>query len=636
MARGAIPMPNKVHPAQKNSGPELSRRVVSRAQPANQRTLGKDIDQQILLAVAGGFSEVVVRTKFVQMATNILGGVGVCYLRRNLQDLWLPSDGQPKMGRLPNWKSLAGDFSERCDVIAGTPNVQKEDLHDAGLTALLVRINPSPTETELFFVVLKDSSNVTASAAVLGKMASALQLWLNSQTAADANWQVNSLSSIIETVSQVEKQPTNQAAAEVLANLLAKQSRCSSVAVATKHKRRLRLAAISGISKLDRGSRPSRDYLATLNESVIRKTPGLFPAIDPNNNHLLQAHRQLASCLQAEAVYSFPLLDDDERIAGSIVMTGTEEQLRSDQLQRFAAAAAPALASSLDAVHRAQRSRLWRASQSVLQKLATLKVMIVIATLCGVIGAMFIPVTYRVRCNCVTEPVMRRFAVAPFAGLIVSGKVEPGDNVQQGEVLAELDGRTIRWEISGVTAERNQALRSREIELSAGNVPKVILAELEHERLTAEEAILKYKRDHLQIRSPIDGIVLSGSVERAEAASVETGQVLFEIGPTKPMKIEVAIPAEESAQVQSGFPVKVWIDGQEDIPFEGTIARIHPRSETRDALNVFVAEIEVANEDERLRPGMNGSVRIDCEQRTLGWSLFHKPMNYLRSRLTWW
>jgi len=112
--------------------------------------------------------------------------------------------------------------------------------------------------------------------------------------------------------------------------------------------------------------------------------------------------------------------------------------------------------------------------------------------------------------------------------------------------------------------------------------------------------------------------------------------VLFEIGPTKPLKVEVAIPDDEVSQTKVGNRVKIWIDGQEDEPIVGEIAQIHPRSETRDADNVFIAELEFANEDERLRPGMKGSVRLDCEKRSLGWSLFHKPINYVRSRLTWW
>ena len=242
--------------------------------------------------------------------------------------------------------------------------------------------------------------------------------------------------------------------------------------------------------------------------------------------------------------------------------------------------------------------------------------------------------TYRVRCNAAIEPATRRFAVAPFDGLVSIAFAEPGDRVKQGEVLAEIDGRSIRWELSGVSAERRQSLRQREMELTDREIAKTFLAELENERLTAKENILEFKRDNLQVKSPIDGVVLSGSLERSEAASVETGQVLFEIGQMDPIKVQLAVPAEDIAQVRVGNPVTIWIDGQEDEPLKAEISRIHPRSEIRDARNVFVAEIEVSNQEERFRPGMKGSVRIDGRKRSLGWTLFHKPMNYLRSRFT--
>lgn len=621
---------------QKTSSNLTARRIDSSGRPVEQMTLGKNVDQQILQLVSSGFSEQVVRSKFVQMATNTLGATGVCYLSRNLQDLWLPTSGQPKAGRLPDGPSLAGQFSERCDVIAQSAGVQAENVPNSELTALLAPISPSRTETQLLCVILQRTRSLPDSAAVLKKMAAALQLWLNSQTAADADWQVNSLSAIIEIVSKVENQPTNKAAAEELSNLIAKQTNCSTVAIGLSHGAEIELAAISGISKIDHGSRASRDYLAALNESVVRKTAGLFPATDPEDNHLLHAHRQLCSCLQSEAAFSFPLVAEDERTVGAVVMTGSGSQLVSSQLQRFTGAASPAFANALSVVNRAKQTRVRLLVSYIGKLLKKQKFILGLTAVCCVVGAMFIPMTYRVRCNCTAEPVTRRFAVAPFAGQIVSGSVEPGDLVKKDQVLAELDGRLIRWELAGVTAERDQSLRSREMELSSGNIPKVILAELEHQRLASEESILEYKRDHLLVRSPIDGVVLSGSVERAEAASVETGQVLFEIGPTRPMRIEVAVPSEEIAQVKTGFPVKIWIEGQEDRPLEGTVARIHPRSETRDARNVFIAEIEVPNAHEELRPGMNGSVRIDCEKRSLGWALFHKPVNYVRSKLTWW
>ena len=600
-------------------------------------TLGQNIDQQVLQIVSGKFDEKVVRTKFAQLALTIPGVVGACYLARNEQDLWAPSVAAPTVGRVPERRVFAEAFSEKCESFAKSNNVQTAALKSLeGMFGVFAAIRPRSSAPEIFLLVLQSQRHALQATQAAQKIASAMQLWLNGRDSADAEWQVRALAAIVELVARIENQETNKAAAEELANLLANRLGCNSVAVGLFKKKSMQLEAISGVSKLDRGSNASREYLQTLVESATRKQPGVFPTADGDNNYLLQAHKQLASTIQAEAVASFPLIDDADNTIGAVVLAGPRSVLVSSQLERFNVTAAPPLANALRIVNKVKQTTITKTKSYVKRKLSFAKQLMILSAVVGFALLMFLPITYRVRCNCVTEPVSRRFAVAPFEGQIESGLVEAGDTVTAGQVLAEMDGRTINWELYGVTAEREQSLRTREIELSEGNVSKTILAELEYDRLVSEEEILEYRRDNLRIKSPIDGVVLSGSLERAEAASVTTGQVLFEIGPVKPMRVEVAIPSNEIAQVKVGFPAKIWIDGQEDEPLTGEIKKIHPRSQTRDADNVFIAELEFDNEEERLRPGMKGSVRLDCEKRTLGWSLFHKPINYVRSRLTWW
>ena len=142
----------------------------------------------------------------------------------------------------------------------------------------------------------------------LQKMTRAIELWQNGRDSADADWQVVALAAIVEIVAKLEKQETNKAAAEELANLLANRLGCSSVAVGLMQNRKMKLSAISGVGKIDQGSASSVNYLQTMVESVTRKRPGLFPAINDDNNFLLQAHRQLASTIQSESVFSIPCL----------------------------------------------------------------------------------------------------------------------------------------------------------------------------------------------------------------------------------------------------------------------------------------------------------------------------------------
>ncbi len=623
----------KTHSSAGVKAPHIDARQFT--QKSNSLGNGSTLDEDLLRIITSNVDDSTANRALRTIAIKAAQAVGAAHVLRE-NELWTLTPDRVT-GRVPTSDALVQECGDQLHEFleSESPSVlQLECLRGLPTVFFSVRGAKQP---ELFMVTLKDSTDLTSTFAKLKKVVSALQLLRRNSTFNSSMWQLNSLAAIMELVSKIEKSDTVKSACEMTCNELVSLLGCESVAIGLFKKRKLKLRAISGIAKIDRASRTCQDYQQALYESVVRDQQGTYPAHDTDNGHLLLAHKQLVSTVQSQSAISQPLANEEEDDAiGSWVFTGSQSQLASENFARFIDTATPHISGALDLLRRAEKSR-WKRMWSLFTRKTKLftRLMIPISIVAFFL-LMQVPITYKVRCNCTVEPVLRRFAVAAFDGLVESGFVEPGDLVEKDQVLAEIDGRTIRWELLGVSSERKQSLRQREIELADRNIPKTLLAELENRRLTAEEEVLKYKQDHLKIRSPISGVVLSGSLERAEAASVKTGQVLFEIGPLDPVKIEIAIPADDASQVKKGHPVTVWIEGQEDRPLESVIERIHPRSETRDALNIFVAELKFENPDEMLRPGMKGVVRIDAEKRSLGWSLFHKPINYLRSRLTWW
>ncbi len=587
---------------------------------------------ELLKVTASDLSDPAARECYRKLLMGATGGVGVCHLTKSGAQWRLVNEG--KTGRVPKVADLES-LQDICDQVYSGNKTQVSTLACLdSLTGVFAPITVLGQDAELLLLVVKKGKNIAGALKAALQVVTAMSLWLGRKTAAQANWQVASLASIIELVGKIETSATINVAAEEIVNATLRRSGASVAAIAFRKKGDLKLASVSGVQKVDGSSQISRDYLQALTESSIREEQAIYPPLDANNDHLLFAHQQALATLQEQAMLSQPLVTSDGDEVGAWCFAGTQQSIHHPGLSRFVAAASPHVADAIQILRRAEKSRLSRVTTLIKKKTSVLTRWVVPLGLMACVLAMWVPVTYRVRCNASIEPATRRFAVAPFDGLVLMGFAEPGDLVKRGDVLAEIDGRTIRWELSGVTAERRQSLRQREIELTDRNIPKAFLAELENERLTAEESVLKFKRENLLVKSPVDGVVLSGSLERSEAASVETGQVLFEIGQMNPIKVQLAVPAEDIAQVAIGDPVTIWINGQEEEPIKAEIARIQPRSEIRDARNVFVAEIKVDNESERFRPGMKGSVRIDGRQRTLGWTLFHKPINYLRSQFT--
>ena len=154
-------------------------------------------------------------------------------------------------------------------------------------------------------------------------------------------------------------------------------------------------------------------------------------------------------------------------------------------------------------------------------------------------------------------------------------------------------------------------------------------------RMDAKATVLRQRSEQLEIRSPVDGVVISGDLRRAEGAPLTTGQTLFEIAPLEEMVLEIGIPEEDIGHISMGQTVESVLNALPDRSWIGTIERIHPRSELVDQDYVFVAEVRFQNELGLLRPGMKGRAKIETAKHPLGWNLFHKAVDQVRFWVGW-
>jgi multidrug efflux pump subunit AcrA (membrane-fusion protein) len=155
------------------------------------------------------------------------------------------------------------------------------------------------------------------------------------------------------------------------------------------------------------------------------------------------------------------------------------------------------------------------------------------------------------------------------------------------------------------------------------------VAKLEMERIELRAQVLERRIGNLEVKSPIEGIVVSGDLERAEGMPLDKGQTLFEIAPLAEMVVEVAVPEHDIPYVVAGQQAALRLEAYPGRQWIGEIARIHPRAEIRDDRNVFVAEFNLQNQSGVLRPGMKGRAKITGPPRPLGWNLFHRPYEKL-------
>ena len=169
--------------------------------------------------------------------------------------------------------------------------------------------------------------------------------------------------------------------------------------------------------------------------------------------------------------------------------------------------------------------------------------------------------------------------------------MEAGDVVSTGQILARMDARELRWEMSGYQADYESEKKKRDAASARDEVSLAQQSDLEMQRLSLKMQLLRHRLQNLEVKSPVDGVVIAGDLKKAEGVPLAIGQTLFEIAPLDQMIVEVAVPESDILYVATGMPVEVRLDADQSELKTGAIKRITPRSETRGNENVFIAEV---------------------------------------------
>jgi hypothetical protein len=466
-------------------------------------------------------------------------------------------------------------------------------------------------------------------------------LWENLVGRRERENEVRDASAIVELVEHMNAAADVRTACYELAEQLARHLGCRRVVIGlrTEAANRCRLAAISGVAQFDPRSESAQAWEAAMDEAILRGDATRWPAANDEQRLGALAHRTLVSREEAKRVFSQPLVDARDKAVGVVMAVDDSERADDaaflEPTAVFLRAAAQPLATALDAAQRLEGGAILRGGR-LLQRGFTGwrgRGAMILSLLAGL--AMFLPWPYRIASDCRIEPVTRRYVAAPFEGTLERAFVKPGDVVGEGDLLALMDGRELRWKRAAVVADLNQARKKRDAAQAAHNYSEQQIARLEMERLEVELRVLDHRAENLEIRSPVAGVIASGDLERAEGAPLQVGQTLFEVGPLEKMIIEVAVHDDEVSYVCVGQPLEVRLDAYPRETWSAALERLHPRSEIRDGENVFVAEAELDNAQGRLRPGMKGRAKLVVGWRPLGWVLFHKPWEYTTKTIAW-
>lgn len=240
-----------------------------------------------------------------------------------------------------------------------------------------------------------------------------------------------------------------------------------------------------------------------------------------------------------------------------------------------------------------------------------------------------------------------------LSGTVRSVLVDVNDQVKKGQVLVELDADKLQAQLNRSKAsvasaqarlQQSQATlkearanfaRLEDVyRISGGKVPSA--AEMDTGRASVERAIadeaaaraavddaraaLKTDETNLSksaIKSPIDGVILTRSVDpgNAVAASLQAVTLFTVAEDLTKLRLEVSVDEADIGQVQAGQRASFTVSAHPTRTYPAKVTRVDFGSTKTDNVVTYLARLEVRNEDLSLRPGMTASATIRSIER---------------------
>ena len=229
------------------------------------------------------------------------------------------------------------------------------------------------------------------------------------------------------------------------------------------------------------------------------------------------------------------------------------------------------------------------------------------------------------------EPVTSVTVGTQVSGIVAHLYVDYNSEVRRGQVIAELDKTNLMSELNTAKANLNSVQSALNYQSANFNRYKTLFEkglvsadEFESARLSYQQANqqVAQARENVKraqtnlgyatITSPIDGIVLSKSVEEGQtvAASFSTPELFTIAQDLTNMQVIADIDEADIGGVKAGQRVTFSVDAFPDDTFQGTVKQVRQQATTESNVVTYEVVISAPNNDLKLKPGLTANVTI--------------------------
>lgn len=234
------------------------------------------------------------------------------------------------------------------------------------------------------------------------------------------------------------------------------------------------------------------------------------------------------------------------------------------------------------------------------------------------------------------EPVTSVTVGTQVSGIVSKLFVDYNSVVKKGQVIAELDKTNLMSQLN--TAKTQLATAQSQLNYQTANYKRyktlfekglVAADDFDNAKLSytqAKEQVVSAKEEvqraqtnlgYATITSPIDGVVLSKSVEEGQtvAASFSTPELFTIAQDLTNMQVVADVDEADIGDVKEGERVSFTVDAYPDDTFEGEVKQVRQEATTTNNVVTYEVVISAPNADLKLKPGLTANVTIYTAER---------------------
>lgn len=253
------------------------------------------------------------------------------------------------------------------------------------------------------------------------------------------------------------------------------------------------------------------------------------------------------------------------------------------------------------------------------------------------------------------EPVTSVTVGTQVSGIVSKLFVDYNSVVKKGQVIAELDKTNLMSQLN--TAKTQLATAQSQLNYQTANYKRyktlfekglVAADDFDNAKLSytqAKEQVVSAKEEvqraqtnlgYATITSPIDGVVLSKSVEEGQtvAASFSTPELFTIAQDLTNMQVVADVDEADIGDVKEGERVSFTVDAYPDDTFEGEVKQVRQEATTTNNVVTYEVVISAPNADLKLKPGLTANVTIYTAERKGVLSVPSKALRFIPQKET--